>query len=38
MKKHLLIMVITVMLPYCFSPLADICTAITSRRNPLRLR
>ena len=37
-RTHFLGFVITVMLPACFSPLADICAAISSRRSPLRLR
>ena len=38
LRPHLLSFAIAGMLPYCFCPLADICTAITSRRSPLRLR
>ena len=37
-RTHMFRFVITAMLPYCFSPLAGICAAITSRRSPLRLR
>ena len=37
-RPHLLRFTITDTLPYRFSPLADICAAITSRRSPLRLR
>ena len=37
-RPHLLRFVITVMLPYCFRPLADICADVSSRRSPLRLR
>ncbi|RRD02110.1 hypothetical protein EII32_04395 [Prevotella sp. OH937_COT-195] len=37
-RPHFLRFAIAVTLPDCFSPLAAICAAITSRRSPLRLR
>ena len=37
-RTHLLRFVIACLLPYCFSQLADIFAAITSRRSPICLR
>ena len=36
-RTHVLGFAIAVMLPYCFSPLADIRAAITSRRSPISI-